>query len=323
MISFLHLFRMQGFFMLAGYLAALTISKRGTLPWVKSRLARLLPPFFTALVILVPLMNLFSAYASPLNSDPIISWMQSIVHVGRQTTGHLWFVLVLIYYNVALAILCWAFPSLRTYHVAISEQTAGRMFLPLLLACAVAISAWQRGAMAAVYHLPQVAIHPGGLGYAVEYAPYFALGLLLQRCRSVYHRFNRFSWSVALIGVGTAIFCLTRDQHIPRLIEHTLTALAALGIVHVIVATAARVFDAERKWVKEVVRASFVIYLFHMPVIAGAFLLVDHLAVSVLVRFLLLLTAAAGGSTLAWLVIKKVPALLFAFSGETSKLTRA
>lgn len=316
MISFLHLFRMQGFFMLAGYLAALTISKRPATPWISSRMARLLPPFVTALVLLVPIMNLFAAYAAYGQDGPMAAWIEAIRQIGRQTTGHLWFVLVLIYFNIALAVLCWIAPGARTFHISMSDRTARPLLLPLLLACSVGISIWQRGSLAAVHQLPSVAIHPGALAYAVEYAPYFGLGLLLQRCRPLYHRFNRLSWPIVTIGLAAAVFCLTRNQHVPRLVEYAINAVAALGIVHVIVAAAARVFDADRKWVNEIVRASFVIYLFHMPIIVGAFLLVDQLAVSVWVRFALLLTAAASGSTLAWLGIRRVPALLFAFSGE-------
>jgi hypothetical protein len=56
-MEFLHLFRMQGFFMLAGYFSTMLLTRRSVVEYARSRMTRLLPSSVTALLTLVPAMN--------------------------------------------------------------------------------------------------------------------------------------------------------------------------------------------------------------------------------------------------------------------------
>ena len=56
--SFVHMFRMQLFFMMAGFFAQLVIERKGGHPFWRDRIKRILIPFLFAAIVLVPLHDL-------------------------------------------------------------------------------------------------------------------------------------------------------------------------------------------------------------------------------------------------------------------------
>ncbi len=67
-VEFIHLFRMQLFFLLAGFFAQMAIERKGLALFLKDRTKRILIPFVFALIFLIPLMELvISASGQPSN----------------------------------------------------------------------------------------------------------------------------------------------------------------------------------------------------------------------------------------------------------------
>lgn len=112
--NWVHQFRMQVFFLIAGFFACLLINKRGYFGFAKNRTSRVILPFALAMLTIFPLMKL-QMIRGGLISGRIISdesvWTQfwtamTTIDWPNEWPIHLWFLetLVLIY---GIAILLW------------------------------------------------------------------------------------------------------------------------------------------------------------------------------------------------------------------------
>lgn len=321
-IDFLHLFRMQGFFIIAGYFSALLIAKRRTRVFLRTRLTRLLPPLITSLLLIVPVMNLISFLEAYPSQVALHMWLKQIASLGRSTTGHLWFIIVLVYYTVALAILSYTMPTLRQFSSLICARLTGLAFTILLIISGLAIGLYESGALKVVEHVPAVMKNVGSVGFALEYAPYFMVGAILNRTPNINAMFNKVSAGVMTVGLLAGISAVILQDHIALPIIRCLAAVTAVAITQTIVAASSKFFDEERRFVRRAVDASFVIYLFHLPIIIAALWVVDGLPVHFILQFGLLCAIALGGALAVWSVVKRYPVAQFWLNGIPPPTTR-
>ncbi|MBW6531610.1 acyltransferase family protein [Sphingomonas sp. RRHST34] len=321
-MEFLHLFRMQGFFLLAGYFTAMLLLRQEAGTYLRSRMTRLLPPLLVSLCVLVPIANLLGALQEPDRAAAIARWRWQLTHVGRHTTGHLWFVIVLLYLSVASAAICRALPAVRAGWIAAPAWLSHRTLPALLIALALVTAVVQSALLLAVKVLPEIVNVPGAVIFAAEYLPYFVIGAALHRCQGAYQQFIRTNALVAIIGVVAAIYSVGWSGDLPAFVRRVPAAVAALCLTQVIVAGAATVFTAGRAWIKELVDASFVIYLVHLPLLIGLFWIVDSLTTSIALRFIVPSLLTLLISLLIWREVKRVPLLLFLLSGVRGREPR-
>lgn len=321
-IDFLHLFRMQGFFLLAGYFTAMLLLRQGSGLYLRSRLTRLLPPLLVSLCVLVPLANLLGALQETDRAAAMAHWRWQLTHIGRHTTGHLWFVIVLLYLSVAAAALCRAMPALRQIRITAPAWLNRRTVPVLLVALAILTAVSQSALLLTTKVLPEVVNVPGAVVYAAEYLPYFVVGAALNRCQGAYQHFNRPHLTVGIIGAVAGVYCVGWGGDLPAVAKRVPAAIAALCLTQVIVAGAATLFTAGRAWIKELVDASFVIYLIHLPLLIGLFWIVDSLTTSIALRFIVPSVLTLLSSLLVWQEVKRVPLLLFLLSGVRAKTPR-
>lgn len=140
----LHLVRMPVFFVIAGVLAANTLSKGGMAALVRSRARRLLVPF----LVLVPLLHIVMTSMvqhAALNVErpsPVLHWLRGALEADAPSlppgTGHLWF----LYYLMLCTVLVWALRQLLPRQAKSALRTlplkAWALALPLLTAPAFA-----------------------------------------------------------------------------------------------------------------------------------------------------------------------------------------
>ena len=116
-LNFIHLFRMQLFFMMAGFFAELVIDRKGMAHIVKDRVKRIFIPFIFGILILMPLqffiVNVNSFYSATLDGMGWVERVKSLlfwgafsnkdIYQGRfvDTLIHFWF----IYYLLILYVL--------------------------------------------------------------------------------------------------------------------------------------------------------------------------------------------------------------------------
>ncbi|MCX6869994.1 MAG: acyltransferase family protein [Verrucomicrobia bacterium] len=126
-VTFIHLFRMQLFFLLAGFFAQMVIEKNGILKFIEDRKKRILIPFLFAIVFLVPIHHLIiSAAGQPslvrkiLMEKPILECVNSVLLYGGFSKNsvldfigfwHYWFIYYLIIMYLAHVIMRLVLPT--------------------------------------------------------------------------------------------------------------------------------------------------------------------------------------------------------------------
>jgi hypothetical protein len=116
-LNFIHLFRMQLFFLMAGFFAELVIDRKGLPHLIKDRLKRIVFPFIVGLVILMPIHVLLVGndgyYATTYDGLTLLQKLQSIMFFGLLDSNatlddgliHLWFIFYLIIFYIAHLVL--------------------------------------------------------------------------------------------------------------------------------------------------------------------------------------------------------------------------
>ncbi|MDE6616614.1 MAG: acyltransferase, partial [Lachnospiraceae bacterium] len=105
-------------FLLAGISARLSLEKRTTKEFVKQRINKLLIPFITGMVFLVPIQTFYARkFFYNYNGGFIENWQYFFTHFtdlsgydGAFTPGHLWFILYLFVISITSLIIFRCFP---------------------------------------------------------------------------------------------------------------------------------------------------------------------------------------------------------------------
>ena len=110
LLNFIHLFRMELFFLMAGFFAELVIIRKGFSSLVRDRAKRILMPFIFGVLIMVPLhffiINVNGFYSSTLDGMGIFERYKSlflwgvfadkVIYDQSDTLAHYWFMYYLI-----------------------------------------------------------------------------------------------------------------------------------------------------------------------------------------------------------------------------------
>jgi len=317
--EFLHVFRMPAFFVVAGYFAGRLLASRPPLAWLRSRYVRLGVPLLTCLVTLVPLLNLLCEVSNQPLPQALASWRHSTATSGGYWVRHLWFIIVLLYCSTAAACMAWRWPTLRVAQLPARMDTWIARRFPLALAVtAVALGLWEAASIELFYaaglatNVPQQILR---IDEFLAYAPYFALGWLLSRAPRALARFGRLSPGAAVMAATAVTVSLARLDQLSPPVSRFVATIGALAMTQVVIALARRLADQPRPAIQELVSASFVIYLFHLPVIILLVNLFQYVAMPVAAKASLVMALTLVISYAAWLAISRSSWLGFLFNG--------
>ena len=317
--AIIHLWRMPVFFLIAGYFAMLLLSRREPSAWLKSRFLRLGLPFLTSIVLLVPVMNLVCELSNMPWPEAVRSWRNNSLTSGGYWVRHLWFIVVLLYFSSAAAWLASRKASVRTGMISPRiDMGMADHFGAVMLGVGILLAGWEALALEAFYDFGFATMVPQQilrLDEAIIYLPWFALGCVLVRSRAVMERLCRFSWSsVAVAVLGGAGWLIVR-QGVSPMTERFLGTLVALGATQVLIAGARTLLDRPMPLVRTLTEASFVIYLFHLPVIVVLVWLAQALAVPPLLKAAAIMGLSLALSYAAWLGIRRLRSMALLFEG--------
>ncbi|MDO3383678.1 acyltransferase family protein [Gilvimarinus algae] len=284
-----HSFRMELFFLVAGFFSHMTFHRAGAGPFVRSRLLRIAVPFGVGWFLLRPL--LISGWVMGMQSlrgevdfsaAMLQSWVSFMESMGNPFTGtHLWF----LYYLLVITALVLAIRSLvgllgawgrsvtRAADAAaawLCHSPAGMVVLALPTAAALwFMNHWGMDTpdRSLVPQLPVLLIYTGCFGF----------GWLLQRQSHLMESFSRLTPArllMTLLAVIAAVYLSgfqARTGH-PQYVTFKLAfvlsyALMMWSLVALTIGVFRRCLNRPREWVRYLADASYWLYLIHLPIV--------------------------------------------------------
>ncbi len=284
-----HSFRMETFFLLAGFFSHLTFHRKGGGDFVRSRVFRIAVPFVVGWFILRPLVISGWIMGSASLRGDVDVWAGlregfqtfSTLPTGLFAGSHLWFLyylalittLTLAARGLLAATGSWKVALVR-WADAIVAWLANSPVSLLILAVPTAAALWFMGAWGMDTpdrslwpHLPALSIYGG----------FFVLGWMLSRQRELISRFARLTpqrWIVAGIGIAAILLlgAIERDPGHPRYVAAHLGyavgyALTMWSLVFLTIGVFHKLCPRPNAFVRYVADSSYWMYLIHLPVV--------------------------------------------------------
>lgn len=292
LISFIHVFRMPAFFILAGFFAALLAKSRGPGGLLRHRLARLALPF----AIFWPILWLLTSLAVLLflNRLALNQWGFDLAVAANVpdkgiTTMHMWFLWLLLWFCVLTSLLMrlprhWFAPAGAVLAwVARRPWGFGLLALPLLAATV----GYPRG-----FIVNSSSFLPPWNEW-MHYGVYFAFGLMLHGHQAVlFEQFQR-RWAL-FAAMGLAFFLVSgmvTQRHGPLLLGAYSFHCAAWLWSFASIGLALRFLQSRHKVLGYLSDSAYWVYLVHFPltILFGA--LLYQLPLPALVKMAINITA--------------------------------
>lgn len=315
----IHMFRMPAFFVVAGYFAALSLTRYPPESWFRARLMRLGIPFAASLLTIIPALDIACYLGDHTLAGAFAMFGENAVTSGGFWVRHLWFIIVLLYLCGATALLAAAWPGGRTGMVpARADRRCAAHPLATLLAVAVVIGLFEAVTIELFYigHLntlvPQEILRIDDLLGAL---PWFVAGFVLQRAPATLAAVGRGNVGAALLAAVALAGSLVLYHHSWAPLYRFVGAFTAILIAQVILSIARRRFDRPSPVIDRLVRGSFVIYLFHLPVIVWLVLIVDRLDIPAALGFVLVAGLTLAITLAIAALVERSPLLSLLYSG--------
>jgi len=316
----LHSFRMGVFFILAGYFAARMLETRGARTWYAGRLRTLGLPLLAGMMFIVPVQLALRAHIAGLETgDAAAATRTLLLTPGTHWTSHLWFLVVLLEFSLVAAL---AWPRLRQGLLALAQSIAAYpapvvalvlapfVILPRLL---FAASPFDTEAAAIILDLRRF----------LEYAPFFALGLMLHLNPGLLAGFTRLNWGVAALAIGSsALFAYADLRGLPAI---ALAAKAVAGVAWgaVLLGLSRRYFTGRHAVIAWLAGAAFTIYLFHHPLVFLLAFMLEETSFAPELRIAIIVGVAVALSCAIHALVERVPVLMLFLNGRRARPARA
>ncbi|WP_161981625.1 acyltransferase family protein [Aurantiacibacter suaedae] len=319
--ALVHSFRMPGFFILAGFFAAMLLARRSAGQWLTNRFKRLLVPFASSLLLLGGWEVYWMGASAGLEPAAAFAW--TLEKFPGRWINHRWFLIVLFAYCTLTAAVH-AAPAIGAGLRAVWRRL-GPARLPLLLVALPIAAQYLTAELGTLLPRGELRVN---LQRTVMFAPYFLIGVLAFAdgglSRVVFRPKLAIRIAGALLLLAYCVLTLAfRDflaitglpRDLTRPLAFSVTALAGVFVSALFYYFVGKVFATGRATVRYFVAASLVIYLFHevflLP-LGVAFRLVDWPAS---VEMLLIVAATLAGTVLIFEVIRRFSWLSFLFNG--------
>lgn len=284
-----HSFRMELFFLLAGFFSHLTLHRRGTGEFIRSRAIRLMVPFVVGWFILRPLvisgwiMGSASLRGVVDVRAGLAGGLQSLstLPAGIFTGSHLWF----LYYLLLITSLTLVGRGLLTATGSWNDALARRAddFIAWLANSPASLPILAVPTAAALWFMsfwgmdtPDKSLWPHFPALAI-YGGFFALGWMLDRQRGLIARFARLTasrWILAAAGIAAMLMLgvIERDSghphHVAAHVAYALSyALTMWSLVFLTIGVFQKLCPRPNAFVRYVADSSYWMYLIHLPVV--------------------------------------------------------
>lgn len=284
-----HSFRMELFFLLAGFFSHLTFHRKGGGEFIRSRAIRIVVPFVIGWFLLRPLMiSGWVMGSASLRGDVdvwagLVGGLQSLstLPAGIFTGSHLWFLyyivlvttLVLIARGSLSATGSWKHALVRRADAVVAWLANSPVSL-LIFAVPTAAALWFMSFWG--MDTPDKSLWPHFPALAI-YGGFFAFGWMLDRQRDLLSRFTRLTvtrWILAGTGIAAILLLsgIERDpghpQYFAAHVAYALSyALTMWSLVFLTIGVLQKLCSRPNAFVRYVADSSYWMYLIHLPVV--------------------------------------------------------
>ena len=284
-----HSFRMELFFLIAGFFSHMTFHRMGAGNFIGSRLTRIAIPFVAGWFILRPLVvsSWVMGGESMRGEVNVVNGLK----IGFQSLGqlpkdfltgtHLWFLYYLLLITVIVVVIR-ALVSLMPGFYVFATNRADRIvawianshFSWLALSLPTAACLWYMNSWG--MDTPDKSLIPE-VPVLLVYCGFFSLGWLLHRQKELIECFSRITWSgvafcIASVGLTLVLSAYQADTGHPQLglirAGFALSyAVMMWSLVALSIGLFKRFFDKPSKFVQYIADASYWLYLIHLPIV--------------------------------------------------------
>lgn len=296
-----HSFRMPAFFIIAGFFAAMLISKYGVSVFARNRYVRLGVPLLFLGLAINPFMALSSANVamSPLS---LAYWLSG------EWLAHLWFLQNLIIYTVIIFLIYKLYPRIEQ-HIEWMELNYG----------------WLLGIFA-VWGLLSLTTHMPGWGFVyddkaiVRYFPFFAFGLVCFKNKLVARNFIRRRLNYLMVFSFLLASVTLREYAFWHYVEGPLLSIHGLACAGVLIQVFQSLSGLYNQTIRDISDASYTIYLLHQPLIVWFGYLIVGIEINIFLEYLILtIFTCLFCFFFHHGLVKKVPLIAFLFNGKPIK----
>lgn len=286
-----HSFRMELFFLIAGFFSHMTYHRLGWQGFLKSRVVRIGLPFVFGWFVLRPLLVAgWIAGMQSMRGDEqwLLAFKEGFASLGDLPSNlfvgtHLWFLYYLFFITLAVVLLRNAIgllPSVAdTFKRASDSLIAWLCSSPMglfVIALPTILCLWfmQRWGV----DTPDQSLWPH-LPVTALYAGCFVFGWCLQRQGTLIQRWGKLSWGRGILACVAALICVllspyeSQPGHMYfaeiKLAFTVAYAVMMWSMVVVSLGVCSRLFSRASKWVRYVADASYWLYLIHLPIVVG------------------------------------------------------
>jgi glucans biosynthesis protein C len=303
----IHAFRMESFFWIAGFFAAMLIDRNKLSGYLGRRLVQLVLPLLATLATF-NVVEYFIVTQSPSATAAHHNWV-----------GHLWFLIDLVVFTLVLV------PALRQKgkaHRILSMLVSGARTPIELLAILALISALPAVAGAIVSRF--TGVHLGielmgltSLSRLLNYAPYFVFGMLIHRSLRLRQLFGAVhpAWLIPGLTLQAWLAVNATESTSWTLLQISMSALTWLNVAAVI-ALIDRYFVRPSSITAWLADAAYPIYLSHNVFVVGIGTALLTVSLPVFAKFCLVVSLATLASMLFHQLCRRSHWLHVLFSGR-------
>ncbi len=337
--SFVSIWGIPLLFLVAGASARFALASRRTAQYLDERVMRLLIPFIFGLLLIVPLQIYIGRIAAGTAQSPFafyVSFLQVVLGVltgnlkaGPEWIGHLWFIPLL----MVFAVLALPFARLlRTRGVAHAvDALASRGYgYGVLALFGLPLAAVQLLATEGIGLFPTIDTRFTGNAIGVlAYLIFFLYGYLIYQDGRFVSSVRRDGWLALTLGVVTwlAIVVVIPQWLSLDTLPHAATLLLAVvrgycswWWVMGILGLAIRYLTFTTPVVEYLVRASYPVYIIHMPILTFIGMWIVRLDMNIWLKFGIITVLTFAASIAIYdLLIRRVPVLRLLFGLQSPR----
>lgn len=259
------LFRMDTFFLIAGFFTAISFSKLNFRDFLKNRVKNL---HILGIVPVVFILTTFTSYYQAINSGNLHpfsgGYWQSLVFLH-----HLWFLVILfMLYGI------YAFLSNKTNTIDFLQnklKPVHLLFLSLIYLCWAILAKlfpvlWSHNSFIDILYRLFI------------YLPYFMLGAAIFLNKKIYESFMKFSYIkllACIIFVSIYLYFLSKQYGLTveykshdivyKLVKYFSKGIASLSAIHLVFIISSNIFKRDSKLLAYLTKRSYTVYLLHLP----------------------------------------------------------